>query len=244
MNAAPLPLGGEIYPAYCHALSPTFNTWVKLTAADVHSLDEVDGFEGQNIYFHLNHPIRYVRLVGVLITFEAWERRWQMILDDSSGSTIEVVCPKPPPPPPPAVASHRRTRQPPSPTPPDLSDIDLGSVVKVKGEIGQFRGVRQILLKRINIIRETNEEAQCWRQLSAFRADVLSTPWSLSPEEVTAQAEEMRKQQRRKAERARRRLEHEQRRRQRSRHRKAAEIVGTGEPRRSRREDERRGSDI
>lgn len=34
------------YPAYCFAVSPTFNAWVKLTTTDVFALTERDGFAG------------------------------------------------------------------------------------------------------------------------------------------------------------------------------------------------------
>lgn len=36
----------EIYPAFCFQASPTYNKWVKLTAADVHGLRSHPGFEG------------------------------------------------------------------------------------------------------------------------------------------------------------------------------------------------------
>jgi hypothetical protein len=35
-----------IYPRYCFHLAPTFNTWCLLRAADVHALDQHEGFEG------------------------------------------------------------------------------------------------------------------------------------------------------------------------------------------------------
>lgn len=41
-----LPTSLTFYPAYCFALSPTFNTWARLAAADVHALKERAGFEG------------------------------------------------------------------------------------------------------------------------------------------------------------------------------------------------------
>lgn len=36
----------RLYPAYCFSKSPTYNTWVKLTARDVHNLRAEPGFEG------------------------------------------------------------------------------------------------------------------------------------------------------------------------------------------------------
>ncbi len=44
----------------------------------------------------------------------------------------------------------------------DLSGIDLGSVVKVKGTIGLFRGVRQIGLERISMCSFRNFFASCY----------------------------------------------------------------------------------
>lgn len=33
------------YPAYCFSLSPTYNTWARLTAADVHALKDREGYD-------------------------------------------------------------------------------------------------------------------------------------------------------------------------------------------------------
>ncbi len=41
---SPAPL--TFYPAYCFPVSPTFNTWAKVTATEVHTLQEHQGFEG------------------------------------------------------------------------------------------------------------------------------------------------------------------------------------------------------
>ena len=51
-----------IYPAYCHAASPTLNKWVKLTAKDVHCLRQVRGYEGtvQNFTDRLHQMLRHV----------------------------------------------------------------------------------------------------------------------------------------------------------------------------------------
>jgi len=45
----------------------------------------------QNIYFHLNHPIRYVYLCGVITEIEYIKDLYTVLtLDDGSGATIEV----------------------------------------------------------------------------------------------------------------------------------------------------------
>jgi hypothetical protein len=73
-------------------LSPTWFAWNKLTASDVYRLREERDFEGQNIWFWLNHPIKHVRLVGVVVQFElvGFGRYILITLDDSSGANIET----------------------------------------------------------------------------------------------------------------------------------------------------------
>ena len=92
-----------------------------------------------------------------------------MLLDDSSGATIEVTCGRQAPAPrigdteselllpaeiraaannpvslPIGLTATGRTV--------DLSGIDIGAVVKVKGGVGVFRRERQVLLERICMI--------------------------------------------------------------------------------------------
>ena len=169
------------YPAYCFSASPTFNAWARLLSSDIHSLKEREGFEGtvpvflttfyavwlghrahvrlgQKIYFYLNHPIKWVRLVGVIVAFDEYPNRWIFQLDDSSGATVEVTCPRTVTPTTgttPAEREESRLRSLRSKTISgndiDMTGIDLGRVVKVKGGIGEFRGERQITLERISM---------------------------------------------------------------------------------------------
>lgn len=92
--------------------------------------------------------------------------RWIIVLDDSSGATIEVTCGRQPPAPqiggtksdplfsvdikaavgsaassPVGLTATGRTI--------DLSGVDVGAVVKVKGGVGVFRGEKQVSLERI-----------------------------------------------------------------------------------------------
>jgi hypothetical protein len=182
------------YPAYCYTASPTYFAWVKLTAVDVHNtLYSRRGFEGQNLYFYLNHPIQFVYLVGVVVSYEDFhEKRWLLIIDDSSGATIEVSCPKP-------IkkgdenAGHEAANDRAGPDGLKLAEdqarantlasIDIGSVIKVKGKITTFRDTRQIQLERIAIVPNTNTEMHFWEQRTKLKAEVLSTPWTLSSKE-------------------------------------------------------------
>ena len=92
-----------------------------------------------------------------------------MVLDDSSGATIEVTCGRPAPlssASDPTLISEGRTGQnkelitlnahttgvTATDREVDLSGIDVGTVVKARGGIGAFREERQMLLERICMI--------------------------------------------------------------------------------------------
>ena len=122
---------------------------------------------GQNTYFHLNHPIKWIRLVGVIVAFDEFPTRWILLLDDSSGALIEVTCGRPQPPntttslndhniPSAGMAKSTMALEGVTSTgrPIDLSGIDIGTVVKVKGKIGTFRGEKQMHLERICMLRQ------------------------------------------------------------------------------------------
>ncbi|KAL8945227.1 MAG: hypothetical protein Q9211_000237 [Gyalolechia sp. 1 TL-2023] len=158
---------------------------------------QVNIVKGQNTYFHLNHPIRWIRLVGVIVAFDVYPNRVTMTLDDSSGLTIEVFCRK------------EANAAPVTHTTVDrhgeiklnnicdkenvgdvyttnegykvsLRGIDVGSVVKVKGGISEFRGEKQLTLERISRVHTTNEEASAWAENATFYRDTLSRPWVVS----------------------------------------------------------------
>ena len=107
------------------------------------------------------------------MAFDEFSTRWIMLLDDSSGALIEVTCGRPPP---------RNTTTTPNdhkipsagmakPTIAlegitstgraiDLSGIDIGTVVKVKGKIGSFRGEKQMHLERICMLRQSQPSSK------------------------------------------------------------------------------------
>jgi septal ring factor EnvC (AmiA/AmiB activator) len=61
--------------------------------------------------------------------------------------------------------------------------LDIGRVVKVKGTISEFRGQKQVELKRIWVIKTTNEEARSWEEAARFKMEVLDKPWHITKEE-------------------------------------------------------------
>ena len=148
---------------------------------------------GQNLYFYLNHPIKWVRLVGVIVAVDVYPTRWVLLLDDSSGAIVEITCGRPtrnnkdaeptlpadstkasilPDPPTKGLTATGRSIS--------LEAVELGTVVKVKGGIGTFRDEKQLLLERISILKTTSEEAHAWGENTKFHDDVLSKPWILS----------------------------------------------------------------
>lgn len=192
-----------IYPRRYFDASPTWFQWNKLTASDVLGLREEPGFEGQHVYFNLNHPIRYIRLVGLVVDIELTKGGKYLLisLDDSSGACIEIKA-------------ELRERKPddlaeyPSNTFVDNLDVtvnlstphvyvdrhplSIGTVIKVKGTIDSFRGKRQLKLERIWVVKDTNEEAKAWAETAQWKQDVLSRSWVLTEsqrQEIDAQLE-------------------------------------------------------
>lgn len=76
--------------------------------------------------------------------------------------------------------------------------LDIGTVIKVKAVIGEFRKVKQLELKRIYVIRTTGEEVKEWAEVARWKRDILSKPWNLSPQKLkdldSEDARERRKQ--------------------------------------------------
>lgn len=193
------------FRAYLFARSISLRCDVRISAFCA-AADTDARFTGQNLYFYLNHPIKWIRLVGIVVTFDIQPTRFIMILDDSSGSTIEVTCGRKIPPPKynntdiRAVedylyGSKTAAMEPSEPDTRgvtatgydiDLRGVDIGSVLKVKGGIGDFRGQRQLLLERISAVQTTTEEAAAWAENTAFKRDILGCPWIVSQEDYTA----------------------------------------------------------
>jgi len=154
------------------------------------------GRSGQNVYFTLNHPIQYIYLCGLVVQIDlapgAGASKYALItLDDGSGRVIEVKI------------ARRQTQLDEDAVYPsntlinnvnvwvnmalasvyvDGEALSIGSIIKVKGTITVFRE-RQIELKRIFRVRDTNEEAAFWTSLAKWRREVLSKPWVLAQEQ-------------------------------------------------------------
>ncbi|KAI1118282.1 hypothetical protein F5Y14DRAFT_258324 [Nemania sp. NC0429] len=197
------------YPQYCFHLSPTINKWCPLRAADIPGLESKPGFEDIGVLFCLNHPIKWVRITGVVVAIDDYYGHRVYTVDDSTGKCIECTLTVP------TVTSDKTrhvnnsgnndtstgahiapakiatlahtadtnaTNGPLKIPPP--ADIDVGTVLDVKGTVKLFRGQRQITIWKLTRVLSTNQEVLFWDKIRDLRRDVLSKPWVLKDREV------------------------------------------------------------
>ncbi|KAE8379919.1 hypothetical protein BDV26DRAFT_279989 [Aspergillus bertholletiae] len=145
----------------------------------------------------MNHPIRFVSLVGIVVARTEYPALTILTVDDSSGATIDVIVLKAP------VTDDDGNRSVRSggggdlqtayatkhvaatnKTTVDTTALVPGIVVQVKGTLSMFRGTIQIQLERVSVVRDTNTEMRFLDQRSRYIVEVLSVPWSLTEEEV------------------------------------------------------------
>lgn len=151
------------------------------------------GFTGQQIFFYINHPIKWVRVAGVVIAIDEYKGRKVYTLDDSSGMTI--ACTVPPAASPPGGANSgvgaagdgdssktkgATTSQPQKqPTIID-GDIEIGHIILVKGVIKTtLWKEREIESVKITHVRSTEQEVQFWEKVDKLRKETLNQPWVL-----------------------------------------------------------------
>jgi hypothetical protein len=167
---------------------------------------------GQHVYFHGNHPIRYVYLCGLVLQFDlapgAGATKYALLmLDDGSGRAIEVKIPRRYGTDKEAFLSNTlienlnvNAKFGLASLFIDNKPIHVGAILKVKGTITMFRD-RQIELKRVFVVKDTNEEVIFWASLAKHRSDVLSRPWILTHPKMKAIDDEMEAQERHDRER-------------------------------------------
>ena len=223
-NSAASSLHGKLilYPAYTHPASATYFKWVNLTAHEIHHcLQHHNGYThswqsvGYRTYrdeplllFYLNHPIQFVQVVGVVVNLEEWfEWFWLFTIDDSSGTTIDVVCRKPDKQKPqqqyggPDEEDRKTEEQEILKLSEEVSRIvDIGTVLQVKGTVTSFQrrqalentlkgaskheaATRQITLARLVVVHDTNQELALIAARNKLHQDVLTKPWQLTKKE-------------------------------------------------------------
>ena len=221
------------YPAYTFKASPTWWKWVKLTCYDIHTAlkphekyANVTTFQGTAqdekstntsgrkdlplLLFYLNHPIQFVQVIGVVVALdEYFDKFWLFTVDDSSGATIDITCPKP-----------VKEKEIPGDTVPTtrhsagslkngssavnlktklmtqdldkdeavtpehflqttLSTLTIGTVLQAKGTLTTFRSTRQLSLLRLTILPTTTHEVALISSRTEFQISTLSKPWVL-----------------------------------------------------------------
>lgn len=170
-------------------------------------------------YFFLNHPIRYIYLVGVVVAINEINLRYTTLtLDDGSGDTLEVKIKR-------LLPELFNPVDSPSNTEVDNLDVlsglgrfditvdgqivDIGTVIKAKGTISEFRGIKQLDLKRIWVESTTDEEAKFWKALATFKKNILGKPWHLSKAEGERIRKELKLEQKKTREYERQKAIHE-----------------------------------
>jgi hypothetical protein len=91
----------------------------------------------------------------------------------------------------------------------DDQPLDIGSVVKAKCTISEFRGNKQLELQRISVITTTDEEARAWAETAAFRQTILSRPWHISSAEHKQIKHKIKSDEKKEREYERRKAEYE-----------------------------------
>lgn len=128
-----------------------------------------------------------MRVVGVVVAIDDITTKYSAItLDDGSGATLELkivrhVTDS-------ATSSSNTTisnvnvisRLGAFEITVDNVNVDIGTVLKAKGSISEFRGIKQLELKRVQIVSATNEEAQAWAENADFKTAVLSAKWRVT----------------------------------------------------------------
>ncbi|KAK8069044.1 hypothetical protein PG994_005660 [Apiospora phragmitis] len=135
------------------------------------------------IFFHLNHPIYWVRIVGVVVAIDSFYSRRIYTIDDSSGTCIEccVTVPAPDKNTEPTTTTTSKNNNNnallPPPPPDPYPGIETGLVVDIKGYLTVFRNAPQIAVAKMAHLRSTGAEVAFWGKVRAFRQDPLGSPW-------------------------------------------------------------------
>ncbi|KAI9892519.1 MAG: hypothetical protein M1814_001476 [Vezdaea aestivalis] len=182
------------FPAPFYDYSHTYNNWVPLFISELHALSAPPAphfdTERRPTFFYLNHPIRYIKLVGIVISHDIYARKFGaaigegagkldeelgrtgggrhvVTLDDGSGHTVEITG---------DIKHFENLRR---------GDVESGRVWKVKGSMAEFRSVRNVQVETITVFDEGSEtlkEVQFWQEMVKFRKQFMSEPWAVTDE--------------------------------------------------------------
>lgn len=111
----------------------------------------------------------------MVVAVDEFPHRRIYTVDDSDGLCIECVADVP------KLDSHESAMAAATTIP---KDVDVGTVVDVKGGLALFRGNKQIKIEKMTVLRSTDEEVVLWEKARQFRGDVLDKPWKLTDREI------------------------------------------------------------
>ena len=167
----------------------------------------------------MNHPVRFVSIVGVIVAIDDLNVWYTVLtLDDGSGTNIELKIVRIPPADSNPVDTSSKTvidnvsvvsRLGVFDVMVGSQALDIGSTIRAKCTISEFRGAKQLEMKRVWVINTTNEEAQAWAETAAFKREVLSKPWHLSTTEAMKIKHDKKVEKRKVREYERRKAEYE-----------------------------------
>ncbi|KAM3075528.1 hypothetical protein ACMFMG_007671 [Clarireedia jacksonii] len=186
------------YPPDLYYLSPTFEKWCPLRCSDLYTLKDEGVFvDSQPVHHHptSHHPIRYIKLFGVLVSIDDFFRRRVYTIDDGSGACVECVALLPAPSPSlpagssttnPAYHPGNKESEPHSVANPSIpwSLISECSILRVLGTVSQFNGMIQLQVVKITVVGSTDVERKWWDECADFKRDVLGKEWVVSEEKI------------------------------------------------------------
>ncbi|KAF7957682.1 hypothetical protein EAE96_003254 [Botrytis aclada] len=180
-----------LLPPNLYELSPTIHKWCALRCADIVSLTTRGVyFEDKLIHHYLNHPIRYIKLIGLVVSIDTFARRRVYTIDDSSGVCIECVALLPLSP----SGAPPNSHPPPPPSSPSIStpqipwnDISECKVVRILGIMGSYMQSPQLQIVKMGVVGSTEVERKWWdecRGLKDPETGVLGREWVVGREEM------------------------------------------------------------
>lgn len=163
----------DFYEPQWFGQSPTYRSWVKLFIRDCFLLTTLEGFEGTKVRFWKNHPIRWLQLVGIVISINIRSSFTEIELDDGSGNCISLylrgkACEE-------IRVDFERNR----------CALEVGDLIKVKGSLAtDHRAELQLIVEKIDTLTSPELEYVAWEERVAYKKDVLDKPWVCDMEVV------------------------------------------------------------
>ncbi|RUS30249.1 hypothetical protein BC938DRAFT_479659 [Jimgerdemannia flammicorona] len=110
-----------------------------------------------DIFFYGNHPIRYVEIMGIIRSIDRTSNLVVYSVDDGSAT---IPC------------AHWQNVSP---------LLELGTLVRMSGKVGQWRDQWQITVYNIDAIDDLNTEMLHWLEILSLKRAVYDKPFVLPP---------------------------------------------------------------